>query len=90
MKPAKDQSTAQLVKTVAGAAIALKMVDPAAYAGKIKGSRWLRYRDPIIYADTFSYLTISFCVSLSLVPLSVTISMYIPERKPVIDILSSL
>jgi hypothetical protein len=34
MKPAKDQSIAQLVKTAAGAAIALKMADPAVYAGK--------------------------------------------------------
>jgi hypothetical protein len=34
MQPAKDQSTVQLVKTAAGAAIALKMVAPAAYAGK--------------------------------------------------------
>jgi hypothetical protein len=34
MLPAKGLSTAQPVKTAAGAAIALKMVDPAAYAAK--------------------------------------------------------
>jgi hypothetical protein len=36
MKPAKGLSTAQPVKTVAGVAIALKMVVPAVYAGNVK------------------------------------------------------
>jgi hypothetical protein len=46
MKPAKDQSIAQLVKTAAGAAIALKMAAPAVYAGK-KESRRIYRRDPL-------------------------------------------
>jgi hypothetical protein len=36
MKPAKGQSTARLVKTAAGVAIAQKMVAPAVYAVKIE------------------------------------------------------
>ena len=74
MKPAKDQSTAQPVKTVAGAAIAQKMVAPAAYAGK-KESRRIYRRDPLSSFILINYLTIIFWVSLSLEPLSVTISM---------------
>ena len=88
MKPAKGQSIARLVKTAAGAAIALKMVVPAVYAGKLKKPRLVT--GPLTcFILTFSYLTIIFWVSLSLVSLSVTISMYIPVCSPVIDILSS-
>ena len=39
MQPAKDLSTAQPVKTAAGAAIAQKMVVPAAYAAKTERPR---------------------------------------------------
>lgn len=75
MKPAKDQSTAQPVKTVASAAIALKMVVPAAYAGKIKAPADSPPGLFSLASDTISYLTIIFWASLSFVLLFVTISM---------------
>lgn len=74
MQPAKGLSIVLHVKTVAGAAIALRMAALAAYAAKKKrpddfviGTLCLPYSN--------AYLIMIFCVSLSLLLLSVTISM---------------
>ena len=88
MQHVKDPSTAQHVRIAAGAAIALKMVVPVVYAAKKKRPPTVSPGDACLpYSDT--YLIMIFCVSLSLLSLSVTISMYSPVRSPVIDILSS-
>jgi hypothetical protein len=55
MPPAKGLSTAQPVKTAAGAAIAQKMVVPAAYAGKKRKTPSHNGAFHLLYSDIFLF-----------------------------------
>ena len=88
MLPAKDPSTAPPAKIAAGAAIVQKMVDPAAFANKpiylFITVTYIKKRPKCIGSLFCSsllvntYKTTIFCISFSLVPLFVAISMYTP------------